>query len=204
MPTAVDVGADGLLVRWVGTRRFIPAAQIAYTERYTTSFGRYLRHGLRVYVSEAEPVEILCGTEPLGEEEVGTVDARIQWMLALPRGGDLQAARAALAREGRPIAAWLSDLRAIGSGGAASFRQAPPSRERLLEVLEAADVTPAERAAAAVALSAAPDAPRERVRVVVDATADPAVRATIEAAARGDDVALTRALEALEARSSSG
>jgi hypothetical protein len=55
-----------------------------------------------------------------------------------------------------------------------------------------------------VALSAAPDAPRERVRVVVDATADPAVRATIEAAARGDDVALARALEALEARSSSG
>lgn len=204
LPTAADVGADGVLLRWCGTRRFLPASTIAYTERYTQGFGRNTRHGLRAYVSGGGAVELLCGPGALGEEEADALDARLQALQALPRAADLQAERAALAREGRPVDAWLRDLRALGAGAAAGFREAPPPPERVLRVLEAPDVPAAERAAAAVALSAAPDVPRERVRVAADAVADPRLRAALGAAAAGDDAALAPALEALEARDAEG
>ncbi len=76
---------------------------------------------------------------------------------------------------------------------------AAPTPEALLRVVEDASAKPVERVAAAIALAAAGDAARVRIRVVAEATAAPRLRVALEAVAREDEVA--DALEALESES---
>jgi hypothetical protein len=115
------------------------------------------------------------------------------------RQGEPAADTALLARQARPVADWIQSLRAIGSGAHVDHRTAPVAPERLFRIVEDPSLAPSARAGAAVALGASLDeGGKLRLKEAAHATAAPKLRIAIEAAAAGDDSALTEALSELE------
>ena len=83
-------------------------------------------------------------------------------------------------------------LLGVGAGSNADHRHAPVPADRLWRIVESPTQDAEARAAAAVALSHAPnDATRQRLRAVASNTAAPRLRVALEAAARAaeDDAA---------------
>ena len=63
------MGADGVLVRWLGTARFVPAGDIAFTETYVSGFGRNRHVGLRLHRQGGPPIVIGLGPHRMAEDE---------------------------------------------------------------------------------------------------------------------------------------
>lgn len=109
--------------------------------------------------------------------------------------------RAALARDQRTPAQWVAHLRGVLERQA-TFRDAgPPTAEALIAIVEDASAAPADRAAAAVALSKAAPPIQRRVRIAADAAAEPKLRLALEAALEHDDEAAAVTLDAVDRRS---
>lgn len=152
---------------------------------------------MKLHLEGGEVYSVVVGAARWAEDDASALAERIDEVIAAHRRGAVASA-AALARRGRPVRVWIRALRAIGAGVDASFRRAELDREALWQVYESPTSTPDERAAAAVALSteATPET-AQRIRVTVDALAEPTLREAITAAS-GDDEALVRALAALD------
>jgi hypothetical protein len=98
-------------------------------------------------------------------------------------GASLGAALEHLDRRGRPIAAWLAEVRALAkaSGG---YRAALVAREDLFALVKDGAAPVERRIAAAVALSPARDpATREALHAAADTCADPKLRVVLDHAA---------------------
>jgi hypothetical protein len=178
VPSRVDVGADGVLRSWIGSRLFVPYREVARVEPF----------GGDVAVQRLDGTRIILGARKRYDPEAGqgADDAalllRIQEAFGLHRlessSGD---AAAMLARGGRSVGEWVSQVRAMWATQGTSYRASALSEERLLRVVADPSAAPSMRAGAAVALAQGQnEAWRGDLQRAAHACADPRVRVVLE------------------------
>lgn len=202
--THVRIGADGLVLKWFRTQRFIPYDELRAIESYQERGIRRNRWaGVKLRLKSGEIITLpIAAASEVGGPRVRLVTNRLQEAFADHKQGKTTSPEARLLRGDKPIAAWVRDLRRAGAGAAANHRIAPIPTEKLLEVAEDPQADPIMRANAAIALGAnAEDGEfRKRLRVAAQATAAPRLRVALEQAANVDDeAALAEALAEVEA-----
>lgn len=184
--TKAIVGTDGVLIRWLGTKRFIPLSEIESVARMPARVRLYLKGGKSydLFFRSSENTDV---------PEAGLLAERVQE--ALDRRGALHALdRSVLTRPDGDAASWIASLRTLVREG--TFRDAAVSAEQLWQLVEDPLLDPAQRAAAAVALTPSlAEAGKARLRVVASSTAAPKLRIAFEAAAEGDDAELAEILD---------
>jgi hypothetical protein len=203
-PTRLSVGADGIALRWLWTRRFFGYDEINHITRFDKVWwgahwgpdgwqyaGQVL--GLRIVLHSGEEVLVPI---TLGSLERNTdvpivplIEERIRGAMDTSCCQDGPPDDAPLLRRGnRDMGVWVAALRSIGAGANADLRTAPITRERLFRIVEDPASPAADRAAAAVALAGAVDEEnRMRLRSAAEATAEPKLRVAIEKAADGEN-----------------
>jgi hypothetical protein len=189
VPTTFSVGADGVALRWLWTRRFIGYDEIDVVSRFDRGWGRDRISGLRLTLRSNEEVlvPITRGTWASNDGDAAIIEERIEEAMQAFRQGGGEADAALLRRGDRGLGQWVAALRSIGAGSNADLRTAPFPRERLFRIVEDPACSASDRAAAAVALGAdLDDDARARLRSAAEATAAPKLRIAIEKAA-GDD-----------------
>jgi hypothetical protein len=195
-PSALSTGTDGLMVKWLWWKRFVPYRDILSVARFETGWGSSNRKGLTLLLHSGEQVRVPVSQD---DEAVAIVDERIQEAMESYRRHDTEGDATMLRRNGREIAAWITTLRSLGAGSNADLRTAPLPRERLFRIVESPTAEAGDRAAAAVALGTDLDQEgRARLASAAAATAAPRLRIAIEKAAESaDEEALREALSAL-------
>lgn len=203
--TSVTVGADGVLRSWLGKKEFWSYGDIASVARFLdeSMWRKHKWQGVELHLRSGRRVRLpITSRNGLQQSQIDLIVERIREAMESHRQGEPTADTALLARQARPVPDWIQSLRAIGSGAHVDHRTAPVAPERLFRIVEDPSLTPSARAGAAVALSASLDQEgRARLAGVANATAAPKLRIALEAAAHGDDDALTEALAALESES---
>jgi hypothetical protein len=183
-PTRVTVGADGVVLRWLGRDRFLGYGDVDHVARFDEGVGNGRSVGVRIVLRSGEIVRVPLGSPTFSADDVVMLDERLCEAIAAFRAGDAAGDAALLARGERPVGEWVAALRALGAGSNADHRTAPVPRERLLRLVESPSATASERAAAAAALGGAlDDDARERLRRAAEASAAPKLRVALEAAA---------------------
>jgi hypothetical protein len=201
VPSRIAVGADGLFIRWLGMRRFIPFSDVTGFVP-GRSFGARTsvvvkRKSARDYVLPM-PTRLVV---ELAERDYDLIerklhDAHAEFVRTRGVGDVILPERA-----GRSLPAWVRALRASGAGAAADHRTAPIASEALFSVVRDAEATAMRRAQAAIALGARGEGERKRLRIVAESTAAPEVRSLLElVAAEAEEEALAAELERTEAR----
>lgn len=214
----VTVGTDGVLVRWLWQRRFIPLddvidARVAEEEPMMNAKVVVVRL-YRADGSVKETLMVDAAQEGDLQESFRTmVDARAQSLaerireaIASRAAGAEDGAARALERGDRAGADWIGHLRGL-LARAETFRDAAaPTREALLRIVEnAREPAPTRAAAAVAALSSSDGDARARVRVAAQTSAAPRLRVALErisadeASEAAEDAALAEALDALDA-----
>jgi hypothetical protein len=184
----VTVGSDGVLVRRIGERRFLPFADI---REVTEIDGEKLRLSLRsggfydLYTHKEQNIG-----KAGYEEKCDALLARIRAELARVRDDEDHAHRAvavvARAREARQPGYRIAE---------------PPSADELWGVVDDAAAPPEARARAAAALRRhAGEAPRARLLRIAADTAEPALAKAFRIAAVEDDAEVEAAVAEVEAR----
>lgn len=194
VPTLVTVGADGLHVRWMRRKRFIPYRSIV---RVVPAFGQ-----LRVVLSDGTTLRLrgqrrsfTPRTRPDHRAMVDRLSTAIEEHLARSR---VQEAVAQLPSPHADGAGWLRELEAMQVGVEGSYRRAVVSDETLWRVVDDASLDARMRAGAAVALRKVLDeAGRARLRVVAESTASPRLRVALRAASNAEEKGLAESLEDL-------
>ncbi len=195
LPSSVEVGADGVLVRWLWMKRFIRAIDISRVGSFEEVRGGKRRFGARLVLASGANVDIpVRGMN----EEAELLAERIREAASTGAHGDAAAA-ALLDRGGLAVGDWVRRLKGLGAGATATLRSAAIDADRLWELLESPSAPAKERAAAAVALSTTDEVgAKARIRVAASAVAEPRLRVAIEAASDDDEAALEDALSLLE------
>ncbi len=187
-PTKVEVGVDGILVRWLGRTRFVPIGDILYVDTTIRGMGRNRVLTVLVSLRSGEILDLPVTQRGWDDGRASIVAERIREAMAASHaepGAVEDAAR--LSRGSRPFAEWVADLRAIGSGANATHRVAPVPPERLWRVVEDPGSAASARAAAAVALAPAlDDEGRLRLKRAAQAVAGPRLRVALESTAAGE------------------
>jgi hypothetical protein len=196
IPSRIAVGADGLLVSWLGLKWFHPLAKIRRVERYDSGLGGKDRTvGVAMTMEGGHVVRLPMGSAQWNDERTAALLERIAEARETHARGEVDAAAILLGRRERGVRDWIQELRAIGAGANADLRTAPVSPEHLWRIVESHGAEPAERAAAAVALGPSlDDEGKQRLRVAVDTVADERLRIAIDATVKQDDAALEEAL----------
>jgi hypothetical protein len=207
----VVVGADGVFIRWLWQKRFIPIQDIVHAEVLSyDALGRYALV-VRVHLRSGETLEIpiqrtrgrgapVASIAKLSRNRAEAIAERInEAVLGKGRGSSSAVAVTdldALTRGGRAVDEWVAALRGLLAKIATFRDQATGGVDALWSVLEDAEAAAEQRAAAAVALSPQLDeAGRARLRIAAQATVAPKLRIALEAAAEDDDERLVHALE---------
>lgn len=171
--TQVRIGADGIVVRELVRRRFVPLAAI---ERVRFEDAHVVLDGPR-------KVRVRVGTEVEGQLVAERLEhLRAREVLRAPT-------LSPLARAGRSIGEWRESLRVLADDG----YRAACSPDELSRIVGNPTSTPELRVAAAVALASRGE--RSRIRVAIEAIAEPTLRWALERAESGeiDEDALARA-----------
>jgi hypothetical protein len=195
LPQRVEVGHDGLLLKWLGNSHFVAFSKI---ESATAT-----KLGVHLLLRGDRHLEIRL------TQKDGSATAQIDALLARIKAGiDAQSGlsradeEAALARSNRDLETWIRAMRALGSGEASGYRVAAIPRERLWEIVESPVADPSAREGAAFALSAIVDEDtRSRLSALAKKTAQPGLRAALDWAILGDEQS-ARYRIALEAEAS--
>jgi len=184
-PPILTIGLDGLRLRTLFRRRFVPLSSIAATEDTPDGIG-LVRH-------DGTVLKLKAFTRVTGADAIPILRNMVR------RAFDASAARRsesvaaeALDRQGEGFTEWLSRLGRLG--GTANYRQGNLGLDALAEVMDDGQAPADRRIGAAVTLAKLDgDAGRERVRIAAAATADADLRAALEAAAEealSEEVAL--------------
>jgi hypothetical protein len=195
-PTRAVVGGDGLLLRWLGTSRFVPWASVVWIESFDGAIVLTLDRGRWLTLRMPRDHE---RHHPEHAELVARMRAALRGGCAR---GDDPAARL-LVRRGGHTGQWVRAMRAL-SVRPWGYRTAPLPAARLWSLVGNARVDRRARTGAAIALaSSLDDRGRERLRAIAGACADPRLRIALTAAsdpasvaAADDDLAAT--LDAIE------
>ena len=197
LPQRVDVGHDGVFLRWLGNKRFISFSAI---EIVTGS-----KLGVDLFLRGERHVEIRLTQKDGGAEgQVNALLARIKEGVAAQAGLTRADEEAFLARTCRDLESWMRDMRALGAGEMGGYRAAAIPRERLWAVVENPAADPSAREGAALALSATLDADdRARLAALAQKTAQPRLRVALDGVSREKDESRLRiALETAESTAS--
>ncbi len=194
LPQQVEIGRDGVLLRWLSKRRFIPFTAITEVHETPLGFAMTLEdgHALEVRLTQRDKA-----ASAQTKSILKRIEARREALAELSPGEE----QSLLARGERELDAWLRDVRSLGEPSAHGYRAIAIPRERLWAVLENPGADPSAREGAAVALHASiDDAERERVTAVGRATASPRLRVALDAVAKAPDAERLRvAYESVEA-----
>jgi hypothetical protein len=198
LPTRVVVGADGVLLRWLGTVRFVPWSRVMDVEPFDG--------GVMLSLAPDRGEELLTLRMPDDHQRYHPErDALIERMVAALRAYG-PAARAEpmtrlLARAGGPTRDWVREMRDL-IRPIQGFRTASVPLERLWQVVLDPHANREARTGAALALAPVlPDEGRARLRAVADGCAEPRLRIALVTAATeagATDDTLAEALDALE------
>jgi hypothetical protein len=206
LPARARVGADGVLVEWLGQRRFHRFDDLASVRMF---IGSGTAGVVLVGRDGAETKLPMMGlfSASMPRDDILLAVKRIEQAREVHHVAQGDRGVALPPRGGRPAIEWLRSLRALGSGANADHRTAPVQPDALFRIAEDPGSEPARRVAAAVALSSAlgasvDGAGRERLRIVAATTADPDLRAVLELAA--DEAANDDALAAAVERAATG
>jgi len=181
MPQTVEVGADGVMLRTVGWRRFVPYSKIEDVEVTPLGIELVLYSGRRLEIrltqkanAQMERVESLLSA--IEDERKAAAAIRHQEEELL------------LARGQKDLDAWLAEMRALGEGARGGYRSLAIPQERLWEIVENPSADPSARTGAAIALHATlDDDGRARLATVAAATAAPRLRVALEGFASEKD-----------------
>lgn len=197
-PTGIEVGADGVLIRWLGRKRFIGHDDIDGVSTKVTGFGNNRRSTVQLRLSSGETVVLPIGPAQFDHGRSQGIAGRIRAAHDAYQRGESVHAEALLRRGDRTHVDWVRALWAPDAH--ASLRSAPVPRDRLWRIVEDVTVEPLDRAVAAVSLGQHLSADeRGRLGQTAEATAAPRLRIALDAVAHGqDEEALGEALEELE------
>jgi hypothetical protein len=201
VPTRLTVGADGVLLRWLWTERFVAWADVAAVEPFDGGVVLALSQGRWITLRTPAAPE-RC--DPAGQTMVERIQAA--WRAEIGAAGERdEAAARLLQREGCRTQEWVGAMRSIrGTGQEAGYRSAAVPPDLLWRVVEDPGATPTARIGAAVALSRSlDDAGRERLLAASDACVEPRVRIALATTAAGadgghSDEELAAALDAID------
>jgi hypothetical protein len=199
VPGKLEVGADGVMVRWLWHKRFVRHEDIVNVGVVERGTGRQRRLHVQLLLESSETLEIPVGDTTFGREKVQLITARIGQAIEAQRAGASAADAALLARKGRPHRDWVTALRGLKER--ATHRTAPIAAQTLWRIVEDPGGEPVARAAAAVALrDSIRGDERKRLARVANATAAPRLRIALERAAAvdADEEALAEALAEVE------
>jgi hypothetical protein len=204
-PTRVTVGADGLLIEWLGTRRFVAWSSISYIEA--------IEQGVVLTLEEGEEGEWLTLRSPTvpelycTERDVLLERINLGWRGA--RGRTDNRAAHLVQRDGGDTREWVRSVRGISTAWI-GYRTVAVPADRLWGVVEDPTVDWTSRTGAALALGPSLDAQgRTRLRTVAASCAEPRVRLALKVAATasgatGDDEQLAAALDAIDGEGGPG
>ena len=182
-PARVDVGTDGVLVRRLLSKRFIPYEHLHSVTVRGDTLALYLGAREVVALTTTSPGD---GASAKAAEAV--TYALDRWRRAR-RADDL----GLLDRRGRAIDAWRDAVRAMLAPQGA-FRGLALDRDVLLRVLEDPTASHERRVGAALALAEADGEARTRVRVAIEGSAHEGLRDALDAAVEGrlDEAAVAK------------
>lgn len=202
LPSKIAVGVDGVLVRWLWQKKFLPMAKIT---RVSPSGDRMIDVWLAdggvetLHTSMRRRGSWGSGARSHAWQHRDAILARMNEALAAFRsrgpGADVSALVGKGTRTREEWLAALAKLRATEGG----YRDAVVRDEDLFRVVEDPAAPEDARAGAALLLRRSlDDAGKARVRVAADATASPRLRVVLDAAAsERDEEAVRAALEDL-------
>ena len=202
-PSRVDVGTDGVLVRWLGARKFVPYDEVDRVEPTDTGVRLILEGGDRFVDLPVGPMQTRRPERPLEVQLRNERDAlieRIKSAMIAP-AVDAPAAQlepSMLARGGRTPSDWLASLRSMVAKREGRMRAAPVLDDQLWALLSDPSTSPSARAGAAVVLASHSDeGTREKLRIAAQSIASPKLRIVLETAAEGEEreLELVRALD---------
>lgn len=206
VPSDLTVGRDGIHLIWIGRARFVPAADIAAIEPYDFWFDSC--PGVRIQLRSGESIHlctslgILFWRDRWSERDgiITLIQNEREALASIPHKSRGRAPDA-IARGSLSHVEWIRALRTLGEGANATLRVAPVPEERLLAVVEDASASPADRAAAAIAVGRGRDVEtKRRITAAAEATGHPALKQALRiAVSGGDDEALAEALAEAEA-----
>lgn len=194
LPQQVEIGRDGVLLRWLSKRRFIPFTAITEVHETPLGFAMTLEGERTVEVRLTQRDKAASART---KSILKRIESRREALAELSPGEE----QSLLSRGERELDAWLRDVRSLGEPSAHGYRAIAVPRERLWAVLENPAADPSAREGAAVALHASIDeAERERLTAVGRATASPRLRVALDAVAKAPDAERLRvAYESVEA-----
>lgn len=184
VPGEVLIGDDGVFVRSLWKRTFIPRRALAAID-YTSG------KKLRIVEKGGAAHELFL----LRESGVGPMRGALAQLLesgAVTPAGDVSAAHEALASR---ALAWASAGTTDVARPETAYRRDEPE-EHLWEIAEDVDAQPLARAGAVLALAPTDDGGRARAKRIAENAAHPLVAGAFDAAARGDREALRLAIAA--------
>ncbi|MEZ4295448.1 MAG: PH domain-containing protein [Polyangiaceae bacterium] len=193
--TTLQVGGDGLTIRYLGRTRFIHHDDIVRVATWATS-----HTGVEVTLRSGEILRLPTATHLEGDGGVASGIADLLETVRSTAREDTAREESLLARRGRSGAEWLRRMRGLAMGANADHRTAPMDPARAWRVLENPSVEESARVGAAVLLATIADEnERARLRVAASAIAGPAVRVAIDAVISGEeDEAVIEALDAVQ------
>jgi len=200
------IGPDGLHLRGLGRRRFVRYEQVAALRPWKgqdTPRGRAASEGFDLILHGGEAIRLRTMAQRLasGQTQIDVVAEQVrEAMRAHERAQQGSSELGVLARGQRSVPEWIQHLRALGTQDRAGYRGAVVSEDALWQALRDPAADPCQRAASAVVLCAGKaEQAQQRAHQIAAATALPELRSAIEAAAHGDDGALSEALERVTA-----
>lgn len=175
----VRIGADGLVVKaGFARRRFVSHGDV----RSVTAEG----FDAIVTLASGETMRLDCSNAP------GAVEAAWRAYIAASAAPN---AELALDRGGKTIHEWVEQLRRVGKGASATFREAGMTREELMRVIESTSAAAKARLAAVVALrEGLTEEEKPRIRVAADQCVEPAMRERLVRVAFASDEEMIDAL----------
>jgi hypothetical protein len=195
--TRLRVGADGITVQHgFGKRAFTSHRDIAAVRAKSAQ--------VIVTRSDGEPMIFAVASQVANKhlEEVTRQAESIAWRIEQARqahaalAGEAPQAALALDRGEKTVREWIAQLRRVGQGASATFRDVGLTREQLLRVVESTSAAAKERLAAVVALREGLSAEEKpRIRVAADRCVEPAMRERMVRVAFAPDEELIDALD---------
>ncbi len=183
----VSIGVDGVTVRGLIERRFLPYADVLRVEPHP--------HGVRLVTTRATVLlptwrrgeapltaQHVSGSEASRKQQVVYQRIRRSAVLRQPGGPEL----AMLDRGGRPLEVWRDEVRALAKEPG-DYRRVQLGAQDLEGIVTDAGAPAERRIAAAMALGG-DEGPRahEQVRIAIDTCADDDLKAALEQAAEGE------------------
>lgn len=215
IPAKVTVGADGVLVRWLGRSTFHLLNDVERAEVIEgAGWGNLQPLVVRLVKRDGAHVDLLGGLQrrspfastinQYARDRASSLAERINEAIDARRGEGAEAKvsvnASILGRASRPVSEWVAELRAMAAR-TQTFRDGVALvGEQLWRIIEDPAAEPDHRAAAAVAMvPKLDDEGRARLRIAAEATVAPKLRVALEAAASDDEHRLVQALEELDA-----